>query len=71
LFQVTLLTPWIAIADQEELFKDHVTFDTPAEQASRGRPVVLFSRRLPNRSSAVVALEQNCCLEILMLAAWI
>ena len=31
---MTLLTPWIAVADQEELFKDHVTFDTPAEQAS-------------------------------------
>ena len=32
--QVTLLTPWIAVADQKELFKDHVTFNTPAEQVS-------------------------------------
>ena len=32
--QVTLLTPWIAVADQKELFKDHVTFNTPAEQVN-------------------------------------
>ena len=49
--QVTLLTPWIAVADQEELFKDHVTFDTPAEQASRRRPCC--SWLLPCRRSAV------------------
>lgn len=30
--KVTLMVPWIAKADQQELFKDNVTFDSPEDQ---------------------------------------